>query len=95
MSGECGPGDADCREVLEEVYLYLDGELALEQRTMIKRHLDDCSPCLRKYGLEQDVRSLIARCCGGDRAPETLHQRIRARITEVTIETSHLEFRAE
>ena len=50
---------------------------------------------VKQYGLEQDVRSLIARCCGSDRAPETLHERIRTRITEVTIETAHIEFRAD
>ena len=32
----------------------------------------DCAPCLRQFGLEQDVKSLIARCCGGDVAPEHL-----------------------
>jgi hypothetical protein len=38
---------------------------------------------------------LIARRCGGDKAPEHLRERIRIRITELTIETSHLEYRAE
>ena len=40
------------------------------------------------------MRALIARCCGGDQAPASLHQRIRVRITELTIETTHLEYRA-
>jgi len=86
MSGECGPGDADCREVLEDLYLYLDGELELEQRTVIKRHLDDCSPCLRKYGLEQDVKRLVQRCCGNDEAPEHLRAAVLARIETVRAE---------
>jgi mycothiol system anti-sigma-R factor len=90
-----GPGNIDCDDVLKDLYLYLDDESDEKLRNRIRQHLDGCTPCLKQYGLEQDVRSLIARCCGGDRAPESLHERIRVRIAEVSLETSHLEFRAE
>jgi mycothiol system anti-sigma-R factor len=90
-----GPGNIDCDDVLRDIYLYMDDESDETLKNRIRQHLDACAPCLKQYGLEQDVRSLIARCCGGDRAPETLHQRIRTRITEITIETSQVEFRAE
>jgi mycothiol system anti-sigma-R factor len=90
-----GPGNIDCDDVLKDLYLYLDDESDPQLRNRIRQHLDGCAPCLKQYGLEQDVRSLIARCCGSDRAPETLHERIRTRITEVTVETAHIEFRAE
>jgi mycothiol system anti-sigma-R factor len=90
-----GPGNIDCDDVLDELYVYMDEETDDITRGRIRQHLEACAPCLRQYGLEQDVRSLIARCCGGDRAPATLHERIRVRITELTIETSHREFRAE
>ena len=93
--GGFGPGNIDCDDVLKDLYLYLDDESDVELRNRIRQHLDACSPCLRQYGLEQDVRSLVARCCGGDHAPETLHERIRLRITEVTLENAHLEFRAD
>ena len=81
-----GPGDIDCDEVLRDVYLYLDDETNDDLRARVRQHLADCPPCLAHYGLEQDVRSLVARCCGGDRAPASLHERIRVRITEVTVE---------
>jgi mycothiol system anti-sigma-R factor len=90
-----GPGNIDCDDVLKDLYLYLDDESDDALRIRIREHLDDCAPCLKQYGLEHDVRSLIARCCGGDRAPEHLRERIRLRITELTIETTHLEYRAE
>jgi mycothiol system anti-sigma-R factor len=90
-----GPGNIDCDDVLKDLYLYLDDESDEKLRNRIRQHLDGCRPCLKQYGLEQDVRSLIARCCGGDRAPESLHTRIRVRIAEVSLETSHLEYRAE
>lgn len=90
-----GPGNIDCDDVLDELYVYMDDETDDTTRGRIREHLEACAPCLRQYGLEQDVRALIARCCGGDQAPPSLHQRIRVRITELTIETSHLEYRAE
>jgi mycothiol system anti-sigma-R factor len=72
------PG-ADCREVLAEVYFYLDLECADERRTLIRHHLDECSPCLREYGIEQEVKELVARCCGNETAPA----RLRIRLAQI------------
>lgn len=90
-----GPGGMDCSDVLADVYLYLDDETDDEARQRIRLHLDDCAPCLRQYGLEQDVKSLVARCCGGDIAPGELKDRVRLRLHHVVIETTHVEYRAE
>lgn len=90
-----GPGNIDCSDVLRDVYLYLDDETDDDLRNRIRQHLDACTPCLAQFGLEQDVRSLIARTCGGDRAPEHLQERIKLRITEISVETHHLEYRAD
>ena len=64
-----GPGNIDCDAVLADVYLYLDQETDEGLRNRIREHLDGCAPCLRQFGLEQDVRALVSRCCGSDRAP--------------------------
>jgi len=90
-----GPGGIDCEDVLNDVYLYLDDESNPALVSRIRQHLESCGPCLRQFGLEQDVKSLIARCCGGDIAPEHLRMSIRARITQVTIESVHVEYLAE
>jgi mycothiol system anti-sigma-R factor len=90
-----GPGNIDCDDVLKDLYLYLDDESDPQLKNRIRQHLDGCAPCLKQYGLEQDVRSLVTRCCGGDQAPQSLHERIRVRINELSIETAHVEFRAE
>jgi len=90
-----GPGGLDCEEVLAEVYLYLDEETEPAERERIRLHLEDCGPCLRQFGLEQDVKSLVARTCGGDQAPGNLKVKIRARLSQVVIETTHVEYLAD
>ena len=92
----CGePHETPCSEVLEKVYLYLDGEADAEDRDHLRIHLDECAPCLREYGLEQEVKSLVARCCGGDAPPPDLKQRVMVRIQQVRLEIDQVEFRAE
>jgi len=92
----CGsPHEVDCSEVIEKVYLYLDGEIDDETRHIVREHLDECSPCLRKFGLEQDVKALVARTCGGDVAPDGLRQRLVVRLQEVRVELTTIEYRAE
>lgn len=85
----CGkPHETDCDEVLAAVYLYLDDECDETRRGVIKRHLDECAQCLRRFGIEHDVIKLIAHKCGGDRAPAWLRDRIRARIDAAALESA-------
>jgi mycothiol system anti-sigma-R factor len=80
----CGdPHETDCREVLEEVYLYLDLEVTNGRRDKIRQHLDECSPCLREYGIEQEVKALVGRCCGAETAPAELRDRLRRKLSEL------------
>jgi mycothiol system anti-sigma-R factor len=76
----------ECRDVIGEVYLYLDLECSDERRDLIKQHLDECSPCLREYGIETEVKALVARCCGAENAPEELKQRLRAKLSELVVD---------
>jgi mycothiol system anti-sigma-R factor len=67
------------------MYLYLDLECADERRRLIRDHLDECGPCLREYGIEQEVKALVARCCGNETAPAELRERLRIRISELVV----------
>jgi mycothiol system anti-sigma-R factor len=87
--------ETPCSEVLEKVYIYLDAEQDDLDRDLVRLHLDECAPCLRQYGLEQAVKSLVARCCGNDVAPQELRQRVLVRIQEVRVEIEQFEFRAD
>jgi mycothiol system anti-sigma-R factor len=92
----CGdPHETDCREVLAEVYFYLDLECTDERRDLIRHHLDECSPCLRQYGIEQEVKALVARCCGGETAPVELRRRLRIRLGELVFEAETREYLPE
>ncbi len=83
----CGnPHEMDCRQVIAEVYLYLDLECDDRERHKIREHLDECSPCLREYGIEQEVKALVARCCGAETAPPTLRERLRSRLAEIGVD---------
>jgi len=82
------PDEIDCGQILNEVYLYLDLECSDDRRGVIKTHLDECSPCLREYGIEQEVKALVARCCGSDQAPAELKDRLRAKLTALHAETT-------
>jgi len=80
----CGrPHETDCREVLAEVYLYLDLECAHTRREVIQRHLDECGPCLREYGIEHEVKQLVSRCCRAETAPTELRERLRRKLAEL------------
>lgn len=69
----------DCEETVERLYVYLDGELTEERREVIRRHLDDCSPCLEAFDFEVELRRVIAQKCQ-DRVPESLMMRVRAAL---------------
>ena len=92
----CGdPHETDCREVLAEVYLYLDLECSDKRRDVIRTHLDECNPCLREYGIEQEVKALVARCCGSELAPAELKQRLRLKLAELVVNADTRELRPD
>jgi mycothiol system anti-sigma-R factor len=80
----CGdPHEVRCSEVLDRVYWYLDGEVSDEDYESIRKHLDECGPCLREFGLEEAVKRLVAKHCGCDLAPSALRDKVLVRIREV------------
>ncbi len=83
----CGePHELDCRDVLETVYVYLDHECDEGRRAKIKEHLEECGPCLREFGIEAEVKTLVNRCCGNDTAPDSLRLKLRDRLREAGVD---------
>lgn len=91
MSTERDPDmELDCTAVLADVWLMLDGECDDATRARLQHHMEHCSPCIEAYGIEEKIKSLLSRKCGGDRAPASLRERltIELRRTVATTETS-------
>jgi mycothiol system anti-sigma-R factor len=84
----CGkPHETPCRDVLAQVYSYLDGELDDAAACgQIRQHLEECGPCLREYGLEEVVKKLVHRHCGQEAVPGQLRAKVLTRIAVVRAE---------
>ena len=78
--------ETDCSEVLAEVWLFLDHECDAKRRELLEKHLDECSPCLEQFGIEEHLKVLLARKCGGEHAPDSLKTRLRAEIRKTVVE---------
>lgn len=72
---------AECNDTLRELYQFLDGELTESDRTHIKQHLDDCSPCLAAFDFEAELRLVVRNRCV-DTVPDSLRDRIARAIQE-------------
>lgn len=75
----------ECSEAVEVLYHYLDGQLTEERRVLIKRHLDDCPPCLDAFDFEAELRIVIAHKCR-ERVPDDLRLRVAQAIRLVSFE---------
>ncbi|GHE10437.1 mycothiol system anti-sigma-R factor [Klenkia taihuensis] len=75
-----------CDDVLTHVFEFLDHETGDERRAVIAEHLDECAPCLREFGIEQEFKALVRKRCGGDPTPTGLKDRIKMQLTQVSFE---------
>jgi anti-sigma factor (TIGR02949 family) len=75
MTDNCGPLKGECAEVLQDLYVFLDGECADDLEASVRHHLGDCPPCMDRADFERALRELIASKCR-DAAPTGLVDRI-------------------
>jgi mycothiol system anti-sigma-R factor len=72
-----------CKETLQRAYLFLDGEILSEsERADIQIHLEACSPCLERFGLEQELFTVIARLRHAAPCPDRLKTRIASLLEQ-------------
>ncbi|HWC40131.1 MAG TPA: mycothiol system anti-sigma-R factor [Acidimicrobiales bacterium] len=69
------PVHDECWEAVHRLYHFLDGELTVEKRLEISRHLDSCHPCLEAFDFENDLRQMLATKCR-DHVPDSLRDRV-------------------
>lgn len=75
----------DCSAVIADVWLMLDDECDEGSRKRLQRHIDECGSCFAAYGIEEKVKSLIGRKCGGDQAPQGLRERLSIEIRRTVL----------
>lgn len=80
MNGRDESEGLACSELLAEIYLLLDHECSAAHEAQLRKHLDDCPPCFEQYGVDKQLKELLARKCGGDHAPYELKSRLQASI---------------
>ena len=85
----------DCAKAIQQVYAYLDGEMDDTDCAEIRRHIEDCAPCLRQYGLERVFKALVARSCGCEETPPDLRQKLLVRLRTVRMELAQVEYQPE
>jgi len=78
----CSDHDHDCREVLERIHAYLDGELDAAELHRIHDHLQRCASCLAELDADRLLKALLRRSCRCESTPEALRTRIIVQITE-------------
>ena len=85
--GAVGPIEIrSCDDVLSHVFEFLDKETDDSRRAIIAEHLEDCTSCLREFGIEAEFKALVRRRCGGDAPPSGLRERIKVQLTTVSFE---------
>jgi mycothiol system anti-sigma-R factor len=77
----------DCADYLERIVYFLDNELEEADCSLVRLHLEECGPCLRKYDLERTVKSIVARSCT-EHAPDGLRERVLIQLRQVQINIS-------
>ncbi|WP_137724709.1 mycothiol system anti-sigma-R factor [Prescottella subtropica] len=87
MTGENEFEQLDCSAVIADVWLLLDRECDEHARARIQHHLDTCGACFTAYGIEEKVKSLVGRKCGGEHAPDGLRERLSIQIRRTVILT--------
>jgi mycothiol system anti-sigma-R factor len=71
-----------CRDVLQQLYEFIDNELPTAHRAEIQAHLDECRGCLSEADLERLIKALVQKSCH-EKAPAELRQRVLFSIRQV------------
>ena len=72
----------DCRQVLTQIELYLDGELDVSLRAEFHDHLGMCGDCADRSEFQRRLKDLLRAKCGCDEVPPALLRRVHAILRE-------------
>jgi mycothiol system anti-sigma-R factor len=72
----------ECREVLTNLWDYLDGNCSTEVAERIDAHISSCAVCLRLRESQERFFEALAEVRERSPAPRHLHDRVRRAIAE-------------
>jgi len=68
----------NCKECVERLEELVDKELTPLEASEVQMHLENCPSCTDRFEFEAGMKRLVRTCCGSDRAPDSLRERLRA-----------------
>ena len=77
--------DPTCAEVVAELYHFLDGELTIERRVHIERHVGGCTDCHEVIEFHAELKLAISQKCR-DNPPAELRERIIRALSQLRTE---------
>jgi anti-sigma factor (TIGR02949 family) len=69
---------ADCEETLRELEAFLDGELDVDDLSLVRSHIDGCMDCLQAYDFYAELRVVIKQKCREQEVPPGLLDRVKS-----------------
>jgi mycothiol system anti-sigma-R factor len=70
------PVTSDCAQTLQELDVFLDGELSEQQHSAIRHHLEGCMDCLGAFDFHAELKIVVAQKCNNDEMPPGLLSKI-------------------
>jgi mycothiol system anti-sigma-R factor len=73
----------DCRQVLTQIELYLDGELEVSLHAEVHDHLGTCGDCADRSEFQRRLKDMLRAKCGCDEVPPALLKRVNAILRQI------------
>lgn len=68
--------ELDCNQVLERLWVYLDGEVDETLGAELQLHIERCLRCRHQADFERRLREVLQAKCRGERAPQWLRAQV-------------------
>jgi mycothiol system anti-sigma-R factor len=66
----------NCKDCLDRMWQYIDGELDVASTDELQRHLVQCRECFSEAEFERRLKEMVRRACCEERAPDRLRERL-------------------
>ena len=82
--------DMLCSQMAQSLHALIDLEESGIDSAILAQHLDQCPPCCEELQVLSLMKSLVARACCDDKAPEDTWTKISLQITQIQVEITRV-----